>query len=231
MSNVERISVVINTYNAQQYLEEVLTSLTNFDEIVVCDMESTDMTVDIAKKYNCKIVIFPKGNISICEPARNYAIQSASYKWVLVVDADEVVTPELQKYLYEQISRKDCPEALRIPRRNKFLGHYTHSSPDYQTRFFQKNKVDWPPIIHHPPIINGKTENIPQKLKKLYLLHLDDSSITSRFNKLNIYSDYEVSKRIHKRYGIFTLVCRPIWYFVRCVLIQGGWKEGKRGLL
>ena len=94
MSEDRKISVVINTYNAEQHLEKVLESVKEFDEIVVCDMESTDHTLDIARKYDCKIVTFPKADHKSAEPARTFAIQSASNKWVLVVDADEIITPE-----------------------------------------------------------------------------------------------------------------------------------------
>ena len=73
----ERISVVINTYNAEEHLSSALDSVRDFDEIVVCDMESTDCTVAIAKSMGCRVVVYPKGNISICEPARNFAIRSA----------------------------------------------------------------------------------------------------------------------------------------------------------
>ena len=99
MTNPEhRISVVINTYNAEQHLEEVLQSVTGFDEVVVCDMESTDHTLDIARRYGCHIVTFPKANHKSAEPARTFAIQSATSPWVLVVDADELVTRELREY-------------------------------------------------------------------------------------------------------------------------------------
>lgn len=74
----QNISIVINTYNAEQYLARVLETVKDFDEIVVCDMESTDKTLKIAEQYGCKIVVFPKRNYNICEPARNFAIQSAS---------------------------------------------------------------------------------------------------------------------------------------------------------
>ena len=85
------ISVVINTYNASKYLAKVLETAKSFNEIVVCDMESTDNTVDIAKEYGAKVVTFPKENHKSAEPARTFAIQSASSDWVLVVDADELI--------------------------------------------------------------------------------------------------------------------------------------------
>jgi glycosyltransferase involved in cell wall biosynthesis len=95
------ISVVVNTYNAEQHLKKVLESVKDFDEIVICDMESTYHTLDIAKEYGCKIVCFPKQNYTIVEPARNFAIQQASHEWVLVVDADEIVPSTLKQYLYD----------------------------------------------------------------------------------------------------------------------------------
>ena len=72
-----KISVVIQTYNSEQFLERVLNSVKEFDEIVVCDMYSTDRTIEIARKFDCKIVYHKKTDF--CEPARNFAIHSATY--------------------------------------------------------------------------------------------------------------------------------------------------------
>ncbi|MBR6494849.1 MAG: glycosyltransferase, partial [Prevotella sp.] len=91
MNEKNKISVVINTYNARQHLCEVLEAVKNFDEVVVCDMESTDDTVEIARQYGCRVVTFPKEGHTIVEPAREFAIHEAENEWVLVVDADEVV--------------------------------------------------------------------------------------------------------------------------------------------
>ncbi len=92
-----KISVVIQTLNSEKFLERVLQSVKAFDEIVICDMYSTDKTIEIAERYNCKIVFHEKTNY--CEPARNFAIQAASHEWVLVVDSDEIVPDALRKYL------------------------------------------------------------------------------------------------------------------------------------
>ena len=127
-----KISVVINTYNASRHLARVLDSVKDFDEIVICDMESTDDTLEIAERYGCKVVTFPKGDLQICEPARQTAIEAASCKWVLVVDADELVTPQLKDYLYESIAREDAPKGLWIPRKNYFMSRFMHCFyPDF----------------------------------------------------------------------------------------------------
>ena len=89
MNEKNKISVVINTYNAEQNLERVLESVQGFDEVLICDMESTDHTLEIARKKGCKVVTFPKADHKSAEPARTFAIQAASNPWVLVVDADE----------------------------------------------------------------------------------------------------------------------------------------------
>ena len=82
MNDENKISVVINTYNAERDLAQVLEAVKNFDEVLICDMESTDSTLDIARQYGCRIVTFPKANHKSAEPARTFAIQSAAYPWV-----------------------------------------------------------------------------------------------------------------------------------------------------
>lgn len=224
------ISVVINTYNAELYLEKVLDAVKDFDEIVVCDMESTDSTLAIAKKHGCSITTFPKGNITIVEPARNFAIQQATHEWVLVVDADEVITPQLREYLYKRSSEPDCPTGLFIPRQNMYLGKYENgkSAHDYQLRFMKRDKVDWPHTIHSVPQIDGPVEKIPMQYR---IIHLADESIRQLINKANIYSDNEVIKKQHKRYGIFALLYRPLWRFFRTYILKGGIWRGRRGLI
>ena len=68
MKQSTAISVVINTYNAEKHLVQVVESVKHFDEIIVCDMESTDDTITIAKSMGCKVITFPKGNYNIVEP-------------------------------------------------------------------------------------------------------------------------------------------------------------------
>lgn len=111
-----KISVVIQTYNSEQFLERVLNSVKEFDEIVVCDMYSTDRTIEIARKFDCKIVYHKKTDF--CEPARNFAIHSATYDWVLVVDSDEIVPADLKDLPGKDVcicpsTRDASPRSLR----------------------------------------------------------------------------------------------------------------------
>ncbi|MBR2199423.1 MAG: glycosyltransferase, partial [Bacteroidales bacterium] len=128
MCQNNKISVVINTYNEEKSLAEILEYVKDFDEVLVCDMESSDKTVEIARKYGCNIVSFPKDGCSIVEPARDFAIHSAKYQWVLVVDADEIIPAALKKYLYEYIKDDGCGDALLIPRKNYVMNKYVENS-------------------------------------------------------------------------------------------------------
>ena len=228
MSEV-RISVAINTYNARQHLAKVLESVKDFDEVVVCDMESTDDTVAIAEQYGCKVVTFPKGNHTCCEPARTFAIQSASNPWVLVVDADEIVTPELREALYEVEKEGSSPVAgYYIPRQNMFMGMFVRDFHyDYQLRFLVRKGTEWPPTIHSLPKVPGRVEKLKAP-KEARLLHLMDETMHEYVAKMNVYTDNETEK---KQYGVAALFWRPLWRFFKSYVMDGSFRMGTRGLI
>lgn len=232
MNTENKISVVINTYNAEQHLDKVLTAVKDFDEILICDMESTDSTLQIANAYRCRVVTFPKGDAVCAEPARTFAIQSASYHWVLVVDADELVTPKLREYLYKRISSGNCPEGLYIPRHNKFLGQYERGfAQDHQLRFFIREGTVWPPFVHTFPTVNGRTEKITTNDPNVCLLHLADETVAQITDKNNRYSDGEVMKKAGKHYSVWALLLKPHWKFFSEYILKGGFKDGTRGII
>ena len=228
---MEKISVVINTYNARQHLRKCLDAVKDFDEIVVCDMESTDDTVAIAREYGCKIVTFPKANHTCCEPARTFAIQSASNKWVLVVDADEIVTPELRSALYEKTTHPDCPAGLFIPRQNMFMNMFVRDFHyDYQLRFMVREGTEWPPLIHSLPHIPGRVEKLKAG-RQARLLHLMDETMTEYIDKMNLYTNNEVERKLNKGYGVGALLWRPCWRFFKNYVLDGSFRMGTRGLI
>lgn len=232
MDRTNGISVVINTYNAEKHLREMIAAVKDFDEVLVCDMESTDNTVAIARDMGCRIVTFPKEGVSIVEPARQFAIEQASCPWVLVVDADELITPQLKDYLYQRIKEEDCPEGIAIPRKNYFMGRFMHSCyPDYILRFFKKEVTHWPPFVHCSPLVEGKVERIPKSRKDLAFEHLANDSVADILRKNNIYSDYEMLRRRDKSYGIAALLGKPLFRFFKSYFLKGGCLDGMPGLI
>lgn len=222
----KKISVVINTYNASLHLQEVLETVKTFDEILICDMESTDNTLLIAKQYGCKIVTFPKGNNTICEVARMFAIQSTTYPWVFVVDADELVPQKLRDYLYQLIGKEDCPQGVYIPRKNYFMNHLCNY-PDYQLRFFIKEGTIWPSYVHAVPMVKGTKIHLPRQRDDLAFIHLAEDNISLRVSKTNQYTDNEKPKK----YSGASLCFKPLWRFIHSFFINGGFLQGKRGYI
>lgn len=232
MDKGNRISVVINTYNAQEHLQRVLESVKGFDEVLVCDMESNDDTLAIAERNGCRIVTFPKGGHNIVEVARDFAIHEAKGPWVLVVDADEIVTPALRDYLYQRIAQKNCPTGIAIPRKNYFINRFMHAAyPDHIVRFFLKDKTYWPAVIHCSPEIEGSVDKIPASRKDLALEHLANDSIDDVIRKTEIYVKYELQRRQNKNYGVGALIVRPLFRFLKGYIIKGGFRDGLPGFI
>ena len=227
----QQISVVINTYNAEKYLARVLETACAFDEVVVCDMESTDDTVAIAQRYGCKVVTFPKADHKSAEPARTFAIQSAASDWVLVVDADELIPQALHDYLYDFIKSPGEIRGLYIPRKNYTMGVFLPSSyPDYQLRFFMKEGTVWPPSVHTFPTVQGKVAYIDKKRKDVAFDHLDDSTHAT-IRRLNNYTDNEVEKKSGKRVTLPYMIFSPMMRFLKLYFLKGGCFYGVAGFV
>ena len=225
------ISVIINTYNSAQLLDKVLESVKDFDEVIVCDMESTDNTVEIAEQYGARVITYPKGTHTCCEPARNFAIAHAKSDWVLVVDSDEIVPQALRLYLYHYADSKHPADALFIPRKN-FIFHRFRSAkyPDYQLRFFKAGVVDWPPFIHSVPVVKGTLSKIPANKMGLALIHIPHS-IDVRLQMLNSHTTAEVKGASNKKVSLLGLTFKPLGLFLSSFILKGGFRYGIPGFI
>jgi len=227
-----KISVVINTYNAAAQLSQTLESVKTADEIVVCDMHSNDSTLEIAKDYNCKIVYFE--HLGYCEPARNFAIQSASNDWILLLDADEMATPELLNFCKQHMEKVNAEAAVAIPRKNFLHGVFMHASyPNHIIRFFRKDSCNWPPEIHSTPQISGSVYKIPKQQTELAIIHLDDQDIGDRIRKQVHYAEIELIrlKKANRKFHSYQFFTRTFFYFFKFYIIKGGCRDGRMGFL
>lgn len=213
-------------------MRKVLDAVKGFDEILVCDMESTDDTLDIAREYGCRIITFPRSAYNIVEPARDFAIRQASCPWILVVDADEIVTPELKDYLYRMIRKPDCPAGIYIPRKNYFMGKFMHCHyPDHILRFFKKEGTVWPPVIHVFPTVQGEVYKIPKKRMDLAFIHLANDTVADIVRKTNQYTENELVKKQGKHYGLWAFFYRPFFRFFKAYILKGGIRDGRAGFI
>ncbi len=224
------ISVVIHTYNAASVIRPTLDSVKDFDEIIICDMESTDDTLAIAREYNCRILSVEKKNYTVPEPYRNFAIHEAKNEWVLVLDADEIIPDALKKYILEEVQKNEI-DGLSMPRKNFFMHKFTKAIyPDYQLRLFKKSLTTWAPNVHSKAVVNGNVKIIPAKREDLAILHKSDT-VSNMFNKINLYTDNEMARRPAKDVSGLELLFSPFFRFLKVYFLKGGIRYGKIGFV
>lgn len=227
-----KVSVVINTFNEEENLPQAISSIDDIaDEIIVCDMKSTDKTVDIAKKAGAKV--FTHKQVGYVEPARNYAIGKATSDWILILDADERVTAELIKKL-KSIIKSPKADYYRIPRKNIIFGKWIKHSrwwPDYNIRFFKKGHVVWSEIIHSVPETTGKGLDLPAN-ENLAITHDHYKSIDQYIERLNRYTSEHAELLIKDGYKFNwkDLIGKPVNEFVSRFFQAEGYKDGLHGL-
>src|SRR3989344_9503105 len=145
-----KISAVINVVREEvHFLAQVLTSIADLvDEVILVDMTGGDEVAKIGAKFEAKV--FKHEFVNYVEPARNFGINEAEGKWILVLDPDEELSKSLSQKLHEIVGT-DGADYVRIPRKNiVFEKTLKHSRwwPDYNIRFFKKGFVSWGNEIH-----------------------------------------------------------------------------------
>lgn len=233
MNNRQTISIVLATYNEENNIVACLGSIKDIaDEIVVVDGESKDRTVDIAKRFGAKVKITT--NKPIFHINKQMAIDMAACDWVLQLDADERVSPELKDEILGILAKKNHKSSIInhqsdvngywIPRKNWFLGRLLLKGgqyPDYTLRFYRKGKGRLPQKdVHEQAEVNGKVEYL-----KNPLLHYPYKNFQEYFFKWNRYTDLISSqikdklksKNIFQKilYGLGSLFLKsPYWFLI-----------------
>lgn len=225
---MEKLTAIIPTGNENHNIEGVLESVSFADEVIVVDSFSTDNTVELAKKYNPKII---QREYEYSASQKNWAIPQAENEWILLVDADERVTPQLKKEIQEVL--KNPPEDIVgywIYRNNHFMGekvHYSGWRNDKVIRLFRKSKCRYQDKYVHAEIIaNGKVG----KLKNRFY-HNTYISLDKYVEKKNRYATWQ-AKDYDKKIGKITayhVVLKPFYGFCKHYFLQSGFRDGMVG--
>lgn len=228
-----KISAVINTRNEEKNIERCLKSVKWADEIIVVDMYSTDKTVEKAKKFGAKI--FKHKLTNYVEPARNFAISKATGDWILVLDADEEITPMLAKTLKQLAKNPEGVSFFRIPRKNIIFGkwiQHSHWWPDYNIRFFQNGKVKWSEKIHSVPLTQGEGKDLEIKEENA-IVHHHYQSISQYLERINRYTDIQAKELLESNYQFSwqDLLKKPTNEFLSRFFAAEGYKDGLHGLV
>jgi len=226
-----KLSVVVSAYNEEKKIEECLKSASFADEIILIDNTSQDKTVEIARKYTSKI--FTRPNNIMLNINKNFGFAKASSDWILSLDADERISPELQKEIKRELKTSKQTNGYWTPRKNIIFGKWMRSEmwwPDYQLRFFKKGMGKFPQKhVHEYLKVVGET----QKLKGV-LIHDHYSSIDQYLYKMEkIYTESEVKNKLEKKVKVqwYDSIRYPVSDFLKTFFLQKGYKDGLHGLV
>lgn len=225
------ISVLIITKNEEEVLEECLQSVYSFaSEIIIVDSYSTDKTVAIAKKFT-KNIFF--GKFSSFKEKRMEALKHASEQWILFLDADERVSPELAEEIREEISRKDACDGYYIPFKHYFLGKWLKHGgwyPSYLPRLAKREKASIKNPIHELLCIEGSTGYL-----KNDMIHLGDTSLFKRVSKTNMYTTMQAAQRAEEKKPLLLLIIMlcfmPPLRFIKIYFVKLGFLDGVCGFI
>lgn len=231
----QTLSVVLAVYNEEKNLGDCLKSITKIaDEIVIVDGGSTDKTVEIALKYGAKVI--ETDNPPIFHINKNKAIDAATSNWILQLDADERVSPELAKEIIKTINNENSFDGYWIPRRNFFLNRFLTKGgqyPDYTMRLYQRGRGRLPAKdVHEQAVIDGKAGYL-----KNDLLHFRDITFSKYWEGLQRYTNLlaiqtgnsGISKGPLQFVNYFFI--KPLIWFIKTYLRHKGFMDGLEGLI
>ena len=222
-----KLSVIVIAKNEEQMIRDCLASIKWADEIILVDSGSTDKTMEIAKKYSARIISLPTEKLEFAK-WRNAGLKEAKGNWVFYLDADERITPELQKEIKESIKYFT---AYEIPRQNFYLGkemHYGGAWPDYVKRLFLKEKLKrWIGELHEDPVFEGEMGRLKNPI--VHIAHRDLSLMvekTREWSKIEAELLYKTRHPPVTWWRILRIMLSEFW--LRGVKLQG-WRDGTVG--
>jgi len=241
---MQKLSVVLATFNEEENLSGCLDSVSGLaDEIIIVDGSSTDKTVEIAKKYDAKVVITEnKKNFHI---NKQMAIDMATGDWILQLDADERISPELAQEIEEKIRNskleiRNSVNGYWMPRKNFFLGRFLMKGgqyPDYTLRLYRKGKGKLPQKdVHEQAIVEGKVGYLNSSL-----LHYPYKNFSAYLKKWNRYNDFfavQIKEELKGEnffvrifYAFVYLLIKPAHWFLTTYVRHKGFVDSWQGFV
>jgi glycosyltransferase involved in cell wall biosynthesis len=241
------LSVVIITNNEEANLGRTLESVLPLvrdvkGEIIIVDSGSTDRTVEIAKSFGAKVFVEEWKGFAA---QKNSAIDKAGGNWILSLDADEVVSPELLKEINSALGRQGAlhlenppdssvfVDAFSMPRQNLFLNRRIRHGgfwPDRKIRLFRKSKGRFPVRpVHESVRVEGRVAKLNASI-----IHYSYPTLSDYIEHMNRYSSLGaemVAAESRVRFSVANIVVRPLMTFIYNYFFRLGFLDGSEGLL
>jgi glycosyltransferase involved in cell wall biosynthesis len=225
-----KLSVCLLALNEEKNIGKTLKSVQKIaDElIVVVDNKTTDKTAKIANEFTNKVFIKP--HFDNFHKNKQVAVEMANNNWILWMDADEEIEPDLSKEIIDVLNKPQCT-GYKIPRKNMIWGKWLKHTgwyPDYQLRLFQKNKTHFPcQRIHEDPKIDGQIGFL-----KNHIIHQNYRDVSDFIYKMNKYTSLDAKHNFRdKKPQIKDLIITPIEEFVKRFFIWKGYLDGIHGFV
>lgn len=226
---MEKLSVVVITFNEERNIGRCIESVKKIaDEIVVLDSFSTDRTAEIAGRMGA--TVFRQTFAGYIEQ-KNNALQLASHPFVLSLDADEAIDPVLEAAI-EKVKQAPAAKGYSMNRCTNYCGRFIRHGtwyPDRKLRLFYKTEAGWAGINPHDKVAlhgGGPVVHLPGDI-----LHYSYDSLEEHISQNNRFSTISAQTYLEKgkKAGWFKMVVNPLWAFINCYLIRGGFLDGFYG--
>lgn len=222
-----KLSVIIPTYNEQDFLKNCLRSVSFADEIIVLDSGSTDSTIELATKFTDNIIQYKWKGFKY---SHELGASVAKHDWLLYIDADERVSKQLKNQI-QSVLDSPSHSAYQMPRKNFILGKpLSHGGwyPDYVTRLINKNTLrSWIGELHEYPEIIGTTGKLDAPI-----YHLTHRGMEWMLKKTLIYTQKSAQillENNHPKVTMKNLFGATIREFYFRAFKKSGYKDGIRG--
>jgi glycosyltransferase involved in cell wall biosynthesis len=222
------LSLVVITRDAGTQLADCLASAAFAAEALVVDSGSRDDTVEIARRSGARVIAHEWLGFG---PQKNFAVAQATHDWVLCLDADEQVSPELARAIRDALQAPRHP-AYAMARRNRFLGRWlAHGEgyPDWNLRLFDRRHARWSSdAVHEHVLSDAGVGRLGGDL-----LHASAESLDAYLAKQNGYTTLQ-AVAMHargERFSVARLVFSPLFRFLRFYLLRAGFLDGTAGLV
>jgi glycosyltransferase involved in cell wall biosynthesis len=225
---VPRLSVTIITKNEATDIAAALESVSWADERIVVDSGSTDDTVAIATPLADRVVVH-EWNGYVAQ--KNHAASLARHDWILSLDADERVTPELASEIQQTLRQEPPHRGFRIPRVTWHLGRWIRTTdwyPDYQLRLYDRRAAQWAGRhVHEGVDVAGSVGRLRGELQ-----HFAYRDIAEHEETIDHYTTLAAQQMFEQgRYAsALDVVLQPAFAFFRNYILKRGFLDGRVGL-
>lgn len=227
---MNELTIIIHSYSSSGLLSCVKSALFVTKNICIIGEEKRIDVKKFLSKH--KIQVVPFHNQGIVEPARNFGIKQADTTWVFLLDADEVITPELMLEIKKAIRDKSYG-FYQIPRREilfhtywlKYGGWY----PNYQTRLIQRSKfIQWPSHIHSTPVIKGQKGKLNNPI-----LHYSQNNISEMVNRTIVFESNEADLlyKAKRKTSVIIFFRKFLGELFRRLIKWQGFRDGTVGVI